>query len=109
MKIPSIISAIIDWENIPSEKADGSLGFSISKMQQAGEIKIRNVEYSDNFLSDHWCQKGHIIFVIEGELTIEYKDGNVSTLKKGMSYMVGDNVVKHRAKTVNACNILIID
>jgi hypothetical protein len=38
---------------------------------------VRIVEYSPGYLADHWCEKGHVILCLEGELQTELKDGRV--------------------------------
>jgi len=40
----------LDWTQIPAEKILGETGFALSKIQLAGNIKIRMVEYSKDYL-----------------------------------------------------------
>ena len=56
------------------------------------------VEYTANYLADHWCVKGHILLCIEGELQTELQDGRVYTLRPGMSYQVSDHGEPHRGR-----------
>ena len=49
------------------------------------------VEYTPGYLADHWCQKGHVLLVLEGELHTELADGRTVVLKQGQSYQVADN------------------
>jgi quercetin dioxygenase-like cupin family protein len=51
-----------------------------------GEIRVRVVDYSPGYLADHWCDKGHILYVLEGELTSELKDGRQVVITPGISY-----------------------
>lgn len=74
MNISKLLPQLIDWEKFSSKKIIDETGFVISKTQMIGEIKVRLVEYSTDYFADHWCEKGHIIFVAEGELIIEHKD-----------------------------------
>ena len=48
------------------------------------------VEYTPGYLADHWCQKGHVLLVLEGELHTELADGRTVVLKQGQSYQVAD-------------------
>ncbi|MFN7133844.1 MAG: TRAP transporter large permease subunit, partial [Myxococcales bacterium] len=33
-----------------------------------GDLRVRMVEYSPGYLADHWCDRGHVLFVVAGEL-----------------------------------------
>ena len=48
------------------------------------------VEYTPGYLADHWCQKGHVLLVLDGELKTELADGRTVVLKQGQSYQVAD-------------------
>jgi quercetin dioxygenase-like cupin family protein len=74
-----------------------------------GDIRIRMVEYSDDYMADHWCSKGHIIFCTEGEMETELQDGGKFILQKGMTYYVGDDSSSHRSASVNGCKLFIVD
>ena len=110
MKIDSSIKfGITDWGNIQEERREGTTGFAIWKVQKFGEIRVRMVEYSENYLADHWCDKGHIIFCVDGAMTTELKDGRKFELKKGMSYQVGDNSESHRSFSEKGVTLFIVD
>ena len=32
-------------------------------------LRVRLVEYSPGYVANHWCQKGHILFCVDGELS----------------------------------------
>lgn len=66
-------------------------------------------EYTPGYLADHWCDKGHIILCVTGELTTELKDGRKFTLKPGMSYQVGDGSDVHRSFTAPGATLFIVD
>ncbi|MFL5753130.1 MAG: DHCW motif cupin fold protein [Bacteroidia bacterium] len=110
MKIESTIPfGITNWESLAEEKHPGISGHAIWKTVQLGEIRIRMVEYSGNYFADHWCDKGHVIYCISGEMTTELKDGQRFTLKEGMSYQVGDNSDSHRSWSENGVKLFIVD
>jgi quercetin dioxygenase-like cupin family protein len=110
MKIESTIPfTTTDWNLVPSERHDGEKGYALWKVLQFGNIRVRRVEYSPGYIADHWCDKGHIIFCIEGEMTTELKDGRTFVLKKGMSYQVGDNSDSHRSFTKDGASLFIVD
>ena len=70
---------------------------------------VRYVEYSENYMADHWCEKGHIVYCLQGEVINELKDGSQSILKEGMSYIVSDDLSSHRSGSKNGVHLLIID
>jgi len=38
---------------------------------------------SPGYLADHWCSKGHILYVLDGVLHTELEDGRNVTLTAG--------------------------
>ncbi len=100
---------ITDWSEIPAERHEGTTGYALGRVQQLGVIRVRLVEYSKNYLADHWCDKGHIIFCVEGGMLTELKDGRKFVLKKGMSYQVGDNAESHRTQSERGVKLFIVD
>jgi hypothetical protein len=56
---------VINWEEVPTERHEGTNRYAIWKIKQFGAIIVRIVEYSKNYLADYWCNKGHIIFCME--------------------------------------------
>ncbi|KAB2867427.1 MAG: hypothetical protein F9K37_12480 [Bacteroidales bacterium] len=100
---------IIDWDKVPTTEKDGETGTVRSKTLQFDNIRVRIVEYSAGYKADHWCQKGHIIHCLEGEMVSELEDGNKSVFCKGMTYIVSDDLSSHRSTTANGVKLLIID
>ena len=75
-----------------------------------GDVRIRMVEYSPGYAADHWCDRGHILFVIDGEMTTELRDGRKYLLKPGMSYQVSDfGDAAHRSATISGAKLFIVD
>lgn len=99
----------IDWTNISEEKHMGESGYAIIKTKRFGDTQIRKIEYSKDYKADHWCDKGHIVCVMEGELTMEYKEHDPHVVKSGMNYIVGSNTLLHKAVSKNGAIVLIID
>lgn len=99
----------IDWSNIKKTKAEGETGFSLSQTMQFDGLTMRIVEYSANYLADHWCQKGHIVHCLEGAFRMEHEHGEAIQMTKGMSYIVSDNLSSHRSFSETGTKLLIID
>jgi quercetin dioxygenase-like cupin family protein len=100
---------IIDWDKVPTTEKNGETGTVRSKTLQFDNIRVRIVEYSAGYRADHWCQKGHIIHCLDGEMVSELEDGTKSVFSKGMTYIVSDDLSSHRSTTANGVKLLIID
>ena len=99
----------INWENIPKTEHKGETGIAYWQTMQFDGLRLRYVEYSKNYKADHWCQKGHIVYCLNGEVINELEDGTQCVLKEGMSYIVSDDLSSHRSITKNGVHLLIID
>jgi hypothetical protein len=76
---------------------------------EVGNIRVRMVEYSPSYFADHWCSRGHVLLVLEGELVTELQDGRTFTLLPGMSYQVADDAEPHRSHTTTGARLFIVD
>lgn len=109
MKIEGIPYTSIDWSKIPAEKHSGVTGEASWKVCNMGNFRVRLVEYSPGYEADHWCSKGHIIQVLEGEIHTKLKDGRVMTTKAGGTIVVSDDIDPHCSHTETGVKLLIID
>jgi hypothetical protein len=99
----------IDWTQIPTTEHKGETGVAYWQTLQFDGLRIRIVEYSAGYTADHWCEKGHIVHCLAGEVVNEQKDGVKSILTPGMSYVVSDDLSSHRSVTRNGVKLMIID
>ncbi|MES2286356.1 MAG: DHCW motif cupin fold protein [Bacteroidota bacterium] len=99
----------IAWDKVEKTEHKGETGTSYWQTIQMDGLRIRVVEYSENYLADHWCQKGHIVHCLEGSFISELKNGEKVTLTKGMTYVVSDDLSSHRSISRNSVKLLIID
>lgn len=99
----------IDWSKIPKEEHQGETGTSFWQTVQYEGLRVRIVEYSEGYTADHWCRKGHVVHCVEGEFTSEFEGGGSVEMKKGMTYVVSDEMSSHRSVTKNGAKLLIID
>jgi hypothetical protein len=100
---------VTDWSMVSSTAHPGETGVATWKTLQLGGLRIRMVEYSENYLADHWCEKGHLLFVLDGEMITELKDGNRFHMTKGISYQVSDELSSHRSFSATGAKLLIVD
>jgi uncharacterized cupin superfamily protein len=110
MKIPALPFTLTDWDKVEPVSHPGETGEAIWRTLNVGDIRIRVVEYTPGYLADHWCERGHILYVLEGELTSELKDGRSVVMKPGMSYQVSDfGDAPHRSRTETGARLFIVD
>jgi mannose-6-phosphate isomerase class I len=99
----------IDWSQIPKTEHKGETGTSYWQTIEFPGLRLRVVEYSPVYKADHWCEKGHFIYCLEGNFINELKDGTQTKLKAGMSYIVSDQLSSHMSFTKEGVKILIVD
>jgi quercetin dioxygenase-like cupin family protein len=109
MLITDIPFGTTDWATIAPTEHGGDTGMAIWRTQNFGAIRVRMVEYTPGYLADHWCEKGHILLCLSGELTTELADGRIFVLKPGMSYQVADGAEPHRSSTKTGASLFIVD
>lgn len=109
MKMSDIPFGTTDWAALPATEHKGETGAALWRTRHFGDIRVRLVEYSAGYLADHWCEKGHILFCLSGELRTELKDGRSYTLKPGMSYQVADHAEPHRSSTLVGARLFVVD
>lgn len=99
----------IDWLQVKPTLHPGETGEALWQTMQYPGLRVRMVEYSAGYIADHWCQKGHIVHCLEGELVSEMENGEKYRLTKGMTYIVSDELSSHRSLTKDRVKLLIID
>lgn len=99
----------IDWTTIEKTEHKGETGIAYWQTVQLGGLRIRIVEYSNGYLADHWCQKGHIVHCLDGEFISELSTGEKIKLVKGETYVVSDELSSHRSVSENGVKLMIVD
>ncbi len=110
MKLPAMPYTVTDWSKVPTTEHPGETGMGLWRMLSNGDLRVRVVDYLPGYLADHWCDRGHVIYVIEGQLDTELKDGRTFSLTAGMSYQVSDfGDSPHRSSTKTGAKLFIVD
>jgi len=109
MKLSDIPFGTTDWSAIEATPHAGDAGTAWWRTRHFGEIRVRMVEYSPGYVADHWCEKGHILLCLDGELHTELADGRRFVLKPGMSYQVADGAEPHRSAAPSGARLFIVD
>lgn len=109
MNISDIPFGITDWNKVEATEHAGETGMAYWRTCQFGALRVRMVEYTAGYLADHWCNKGHILLCLEGELHTELDDGRHFVMTPGMSYQVADAAEAHRSSTATGARLFIVD
>ena len=109
MKMSDIPFQTCDWTTVAVTEHPGTTGKALWRTQLFADIRVRMVEYTAGYLADHWCEKGHVLLCLEGELHTELEDGRNFVLRAGMSYQVADGAEAHRSSTSNGAKLFIVD
>jgi quercetin dioxygenase-like cupin family protein len=109
MRISDVPFGVTDWTAVPKTEHKGETGVAWWRTLEIGNIRVRMVEYSPGYLADHWCSRGHVLLVLEGELTTELQNGSSHVLRAGQSYQVADDAMAHRSRTAGGARLFIVD
>ena len=108
-KMYTIPFTSIDWNHVEKTEHIGTRGIAKWQTLHFDGLRIRIVEYSPDYLADHWCLKGHIVQCLGGSFVSEMEDGNTFSLTKGMTYVVSDDLSSHRSISAGGVKLLIVD
>lgn len=109
MNMTQIPFGVTHWSSVPVTEHPGEQGKAFWQTCTFHDIRVRFVTYTPGYLADHWCKKGHILLVLEGELETKLEDGRTFTLKAGMSYQVADEAEAHRSSSQTGTKLFIVD
>ena len=109
MEMKDIPFGTTDLSGVERTEHAGEHGTAYWRTREFGGIRVRMVEYTPGYLADHWCQKGHILLCLEGELQTELADGRKVTLTPGTSYQVADGAEAHRSHAPTGAKLFIVD
>ncbi len=109
MQIQDVPFMTMDWSTVVPTEHAGINGKALWRTLEIGNIRVRMVEYTPGYMADHWCKRGHVLLVLEGELETELSDGRKFLLKPGMSYQVADEINPHRSSTLTGAKLFIVD
>lgn len=110
MKLPTLPFTPVAWDALPATEHPGDTGTALWRTLHNGDVRMRVVEYSPGYLADHWCDRGHVIYVVAGELQTELQDGRRFTFAAGSGYTVSDfGDSPHRSSTATGAKLFIVD
>lgn len=109
MQMNGIPFGTTQWDAVAETIHPGETGQARWRTREFGAIRVRMVEYSPGYRADHWCDKGHILLVLDGVLETELADGRTVRLTPGTSYQVADGAEPHRSSTATGARLFIVD
>ena len=109
MKLEGIPFQAIDWSRIEPTSHPGAPGVATWRTLEVGNVRVRMVEYSAGYVADHWCKRGHVILVLDGQLDTELDDGRRTTILAGGTYVVADGDGAHRSSSPGGARLFIVD
>jgi quercetin dioxygenase-like cupin family protein len=109
LRIEGVPFMTTDWSTVQPTEHPGRSGVALWRTLEQGNIRVRLVEYSPGYEADHWCRRGHVLLVLEGDLVTELEDGTRFLLTPGTSYQVADDVSAHRSHTKTGAKLFIVD
>jgi hypothetical protein len=106
MKIPTLPFTVTGWAEVQPTTHPGERGVAYWRRFTVGDLRVRHIEYTAGYIADHWCDRGHVLYVLESEL----KDGRRFVLSAGMSYQVsGFGDAAHRSYAPKGAKLFIVD
>jgi hypothetical protein len=109
MKLEGIPFQTVDWARIAPTEHRGEAGVATWRTFEVGNVRARVIDYSPGYVADHWCERGHVICVLEGELINELRDGRSNVLTAGQGYVVADGDGAHRSKSPKGARLFVVD
>ena len=95
----------IDFDALPWETP--TPGARFKSFRDGGKL-LRIVEFTSEFVEPHWCEKGHIGFVIEGELEIDFH-GKLMRYPEGSGiYITAGPESDHKGRAVTPTVRLVL-
>jgi len=98
---------VIDFELLPWVEPVPGMRF---KAFVQGQKKMRIVEFTEEFVEPDWCINGHIGYVIEGEMEVEF-EGAVRKYKAGDGLFIpkGDENKHRHYSTIKAVTLFMVE
>ena len=109
MKIANAPFSTIDWTAIAPTIHAGTTGTATWRTYELGNVRVRFVDYSPGYIADHWCERGHVLHVLAGEIHTELRDGRVFQLSAGSTYVVAEGIDAHRSSSPAGAHLYIVD
>jgi quercetin dioxygenase-like cupin family protein len=97
----------VDFDSLPWQSPLQGVRF---KAFQQGGRKLRLVEFSRGFVEPDWCMKGHIGYVLEGEMDVDF-NGDLVRFSAGDGVFIPAGAEnKHKGKVLtDVVRLVLVD
>jgi quercetin dioxygenase-like cupin family protein len=110
MRLEGIAFQVVDWTEAAQTESPGEAGRALWRTVEQGNVRVRFVEYSAGYVADHWCERGHVLLVLDGELVTELRGRRQFVLRAGDCYLVADGPEgAHRSRSPGGARLFIVD
>ena len=90
----------LDWQSpLPGAR---------SKVYRDGPKQLRLVEFTREFIEPHWCEKGHVGFVLSGVLEIDFRGQPISYPEGSGIFIPSGSSSAHKARSVTPVVRLVL-
>jgi len=90
----------MEWQN--------SIHGARFKVFRNGSKQLRLVEFTNEFIEPDWCEKGHVGFVIHGELEIDFHGSIVRYPEGSGIFIQSGSADRHKARSVTPTVLLFL-
>ncbi|MEQ9187826.1 MAG: hypothetical protein RLP15_08825 [Cryomorphaceae bacterium] len=78
------------------------------KIHDYGESRMRMLRFHDDFIEEDWCQHGHIGYVLEGTMTVNF-NGTMKAYKMGDGLWIQEgDAEKHKVIIKEGEHVVLI-
>jgi quercetin dioxygenase-like cupin family protein len=90
----------LDWQPMrPGARA---------KVHRNGSRQLRLVEFTSEFVEPHWCEKGHVGFVLSGMIEIDFRGKVISYPEGSGIFIPSGSASAHKARSVTPIVRLVL-
>lgn len=83
---------LINFTNISWTEVGKGARYKVFKSESQ---QIRLVEFSEGFIEEDWCSRGHVGYIIEGSCSIDF-NGKMELYKEGDAFIISKEEDKHK-------------
>ncbi len=95
----------IDFNAMPWQSPAAGVRF---KAHERADRKLRLVEFTKDFVEADWCAKGHIGYILEGQLEIDFSGNPVTFNPSDGIFIPPGDEHKHKGRAITETVRLIL-
>jgi len=78
------------------------------KVFRDGTKQLRLLEFTSEFVEPDWCEKGHVGFVVQGELEIDFKGDSIRFPEGSGIFIPAGAASAHKARSITPVVLLFL-